>query len=89
MAEAGFSEGEVFNQGKLDKVIQELRRQYYSNGKYGVEIEYQLDPIGDDAVELTLEITEGEAATIKQIKIIGNIILITCFIILFSNVISN
>ncbi|MEC8148394.1 MAG: outer membrane protein assembly factor BamA [Pseudomonadota bacterium] len=70
--EAGFSEGQVFNEGKLEKVIQELRRQYYANGKYGVEINYQLDPIGDDAVELTLEFTEGEAATIKQIKIIGN-----------------
>jgi len=72
LEEAGFSEGEVFNEGKLDKVIQELRRQYYANGKYSVEIDYQLDPMGDDAVELTLEITEGEAATIKQIKIIGN-----------------
>ena len=72
LEEAGFSEGEVFNEGKLDKVIRELKRQYYANGKYSVEIDYQLDPIGDDAVELTLEITEGEAATIKQIKIIGN-----------------
>ena len=72
LAEAGFSEGEVFNQGKLDKVIQELRRQYYANGKYGAQVDYEISPIGEDAIEIAFRIVEGEAAKIKQIKIIGN-----------------
>ena len=72
LADAGFSEGEVFNQGKLDKVIQELRRQYYANGKYGAEVNYEISPIGENAIEIAFEIEEGEAAKIKQIKIVGN-----------------
>jgi len=72
LADAGFSEGEVFNRGKLDKVIQELRRQYYANGKYGAEVNYEISPIGEDAVEIAFQIEEGEAAKIKQIKIVGN-----------------
>ncbi len=72
LAEAGFSEGEVFNQGKLDKVIQELRRQYYSNGKYGAQVDYEISPVGEDAIEIAFLIVEGEAAKIKQIKIVGN-----------------
>ena len=72
LADAGFSEGEVFNQGKLDKVIQELRRQYYANGKYGAQVDYEISPIGDDAIEIAFLIVEGEAAKIKQIKIVGN-----------------
>ena len=72
LAEAGFSEGEVFNQGKLDKVIQELRRQYYANGKYGAQVDYEISPVGEDAIEIAFLIVEGEAAKIKQIKIVGN-----------------
>ena len=40
-----FPRGEVFNQGKLDKVIQELRRQYYANGKYGAQVDYEISPV--------------------------------------------
>jgi outer membrane protein insertion porin family len=72
LEDVGFSKGEVFNEAKLDKVVQELRRQYYSNGKYGVRIDHEIIPVGDKAVEVALTVSEGAAARIKQINIIGN-----------------
>ena len=72
LGEIGFAKGEVFNEAKLDKVTQELKRQYYSNGKYGVRIENEIIPVGEKAVEVAFTISEGEAARIKQINIIGN-----------------
>ncbi len=72
LAEAGFAKGEVFNEGKLDKVTQELRRQYYSNGKYGVRIDPKLVPLDDNTVTIVFNIYEGEGARIRQINIIGN-----------------
>ncbi len=72
LAETGFAKGEVFNEAKLDRVLQELRRQYYANGKYGVRIEHEIVPVGDKAVEIAFTIAEGEAARIKQINVIGN-----------------
>ncbi|MGB1884198.1 MAG: outer membrane protein assembly factor BamA [Gammaproteobacteria bacterium] len=72
LGEIGFAKGEVFNEAKLDKVTQELKRQYYSNGKYGVRIENEVIPIGDKAVEVAFTVSEGEAARIKQINVIGN-----------------
>ena len=72
LAEIGFAKGEVFNEAKLDKVLQELRRQYYSNGKYGVRIDHEVIPVGDKAVEIVLTVSEGAAARIKQINVIGN-----------------
>jgi outer membrane protein insertion porin family len=72
LAEAGFAKGEVFNEGKLDKVTQELRRQYYSNGKYGVRIDPKLIPLDDNTVTIVFNIYEGEGARIRQINIIGN-----------------
>jgi outer membrane protein insertion porin family len=72
LKETGFAKGEVFNESKLDKVLQELKRQYYANGKYGVRIEHEIIPVDAKTVEVAFTISEGEAARIKQINIIGN-----------------
>lgn len=72
LAEVGFAEGEVFDQGRLDKVTQELRRQYFSEGKYGLVIETEVIPLDDNRVEVELTLNEGRAARIKQINIVGN-----------------
>ncbi|MSR13512.1 MAG: outer membrane protein assembly factor BamA [Gammaproteobacteria bacterium] len=72
LGEAGFAKGEVYNESKMDKVVQELRRQYYSNGKYGVKIEPVVTPLDDNSLTIHFKISEGEAALIKQINIVGN-----------------
>jgi outer membrane protein insertion porin family len=72
LKETGFAKGEVFNESKLDKVLQELKRQYYANGKYGVRIEHEIIPVDAKTVEVAFTISEGAAARIKQINIIGN-----------------
>jgi outer membrane protein insertion porin family len=72
LSEAGFAKGEVFNEAKLDKVLQELKRQYYANGKYGVRIDHELIPVDEKTIEVVFTIAEGEAARIKQINILGN-----------------
>ena len=68
----GLAEGQVFNRQSLVKVEQELRRQYYSHGKYGVEIESKVTPLGRNRVAILIKISEGAVAKIKQINIIGN-----------------
>ncbi|MGE0485779.1 MAG: outer membrane protein assembly factor BamA [Gammaproteobacteria bacterium] len=72
LKEIGFAKGEVFNEAKLDKVLQELKRQYYANGKYGVRIDHEVVNIDDKAVEVAFTVIEGDAARIKQINVIGN-----------------
>ncbi len=72
LAESGFAKGEVYNQSKLDKVVQELRRQYYANGKYGVSIDTTVTPLDESAVVIAFDISEGDAARIKEINIVGN-----------------
>ena len=59
LEEIGFAKGEVFNEAKLDRVTQEIRRQYYANGKYGVRIEYELIPVSDKSLEIAFTISEG------------------------------
>ena len=72
LAEIGFAKGEVFNESKLDKVKQEMQRQYYSNGKYGVQIAVEVVPLDDSSVLIDFTISEGKAARIKEINIVGN-----------------
>ncbi len=68
----GLAEGRVFNKSTLDKVEQELRRQYYSNGKYSVKIKSTSTPLERNRVGITIDVSEGTAAKIKEINIVGN-----------------
>ncbi len=68
----GLSEGKVFDQQVLDKVEQELRRQYFSHGKYGLKIDTNVSELSRNRIELKISLTEGQAARIKHINIVGN-----------------
>ena len=70
----GFAEGRVFVQAQLDQVEQELRRQYYSAGKYGARVETTVSPLDNNRVGIVIEVSEGVAARIRQINIVGNTI---------------
>jgi outer membrane protein insertion porin family len=68
----GLTEGKVFDRALLDKVEQELRRQYYSRGKYGVKVESSVTDQPRNRVSISITISEGKVATIEQINIVGN-----------------
>ncbi len=68
----GLTEGKVFNRQVLDKVEQELRRQYFSHGKYGLKIETEVTQLTRNRVGIQINISEGRVAKIKQINIVGN-----------------
>jgi outer membrane protein insertion porin family len=72
LADAGLAEGELFRRALLDGVEQELRRQYYANGFYGVRIKTEVVEEPDNRVKVAIKITEGEVAKISQINIVGN-----------------
>ncbi|MEE2766856.1 MAG: outer membrane protein assembly factor BamA [Pseudomonadota bacterium] len=68
----GLKKGKVFNRQTLDKVEQELQRQYYSRGKYGVKIDTTVSPLSRNRVAIEIKISEGAIARIKQINVVGN-----------------
>lgn len=67
----GLAESFVFDQGKLDGAIQELKRQYYSHGKYSVEIVPHITKLDRNRVTISLDITEGVTAKIREIRVVG------------------
>ncbi len=68
----GLSKGKVFNQQILDKVEQELMRQYFSQGKYSIKIDTTVLPLERNRVSLSINLSEGAVAKIKSVNIIGN-----------------
>jgi outer membrane protein insertion porin family len=68
----GLSEGRVFDRQVLDKVEQELNRQYLSHGKYGLKIKTEVTNLSRNRVGINIVISEGRVAKIKQVNIIGN-----------------
>jgi outer membrane protein insertion porin family len=68
----GLAEGKVFDQQVLDKVEQELSRQYFSHGKYGLKITSDVSTLTRNRVGIHIKISEGRVAKIKQINIVGN-----------------
>jgi outer membrane protein insertion porin family len=72
MLQLGFAEGLVFKRAILDKVVQEVRNQYYSSGKYSVEIDTTVTPLQRNRVKVNIDIKEGKTAKIGAVNFIGN-----------------
>ncbi len=72
LKDIGLKEGQVFNRQTLDKVEQELQRQYFSRGKYGVKIQSSVTQLSRNRVAIEINISEGTVARIQQINIVGN-----------------
>ncbi|MES9906801.1 MAG: outer membrane protein assembly factor BamA [Sedimenticola sp.] len=72
LKDIGLAEGRVFNRSILDKIEQELQRQYFNQGKYGVKLDSLVTPLERNRVAVNIDIAEGLTATIKKINIIGN-----------------
>lgn len=72
LKQLGLAKNQVLDRSTLDKVAQELERQYYSLGKYGVDIKTEITPLERNRIDIKIVITEGEAAEIYSINIVGN-----------------
>ncbi|MFP5305985.1 MAG: POTRA domain-containing protein, partial [Gammaproteobacteria bacterium] len=68
----GLAEGELFRRELLDQVEQELRRQYYANGYYDVQIEPAVTEEPNNRVSLKIDVTEGRVTKIQDVNILGN-----------------
>ncbi|MEJ2508998.1 MAG: outer membrane protein assembly factor BamA [Gammaproteobacteria bacterium] len=72
LKQIGLAEGRVFDRSMLDRIEQELRRQYYSLGKYAVAIKTDVTPLPRNRVDVKIAIAEGDAARIHRVNIVGN-----------------
>ncbi len=72
LKQAGVAEGQVFDRSLLDRVEQELRRQYFAEGYYAVRLTSEITPLEENRVGVRIDIVEGPAARIRELAIVGN-----------------
>lgn len=72
LRQIGFAEGRAFDRSKLETLEQELTRQYNSLGKYAVRLESTVTELDNNRVAVTIDVSEGIAAKIQKINIVGN-----------------
>lgn len=66
------TQGKIFNQRQLDKLISQLEGTYISKGYYGISITKNIEIDDQNRVGIELDINEGEVARINSMKITGN-----------------
>lgn len=71
LKDAGIGEGLPFDKALVDRAEQEIKRQYLSRSLYGAEVVTTVTPIERNRVNVTFTMTEGDAAKIKDIRIVG------------------
>jgi len=72
LQQSGLQEGDVFRRAALDQISLDLLRVYTSQGRYGADINTEVEPLSGNRVQLNINIQEGQVATIQHINIVGN-----------------
>jgi len=68
----GLAEGRIFDRATLERAKLDLKSQYVSRGKYGVEVEATVNPLERNRVAINFNIVEGEVAKITSVNLVGN-----------------
>src|SRR3546814_15290164 len=72
LSQGGFGQGRVFDRSMRERAEFELKQQYLSKGKYGVEINPIITPLPRNRVGVSFDVFEGDLAKISEIHIVGN-----------------
>jgi outer membrane protein insertion porin family len=72
LRDAGIGEGLPFDRAVVDRAEQEIKRQYLGRSLYGAEVVTTVTPIERNRVNVTFTMTEGDAARIKDMRIVGS-----------------
>ena len=72
LREVGLADGRPYDKALADRAEQELKRQYISRSLYNAQVVTTVTPIERNRVNLTFTVTEGEAARIREVHIVGN-----------------
>jgi outer membrane protein insertion porin family len=69
---AGLVEGRIFDRSVLEEIRQSLFGQYYSHGRYGVQIHTKIRHLPRNRVSIRIRVREGQSAYLRAINFVGN-----------------
>ncbi len=72
LKKSGIFEGALYKRSVFESLSVELERQYSSQGKYSAEVEVSTEDLPKNRIKLSVNIDEGESASLRKINIVGN-----------------
>ena len=72
LRDIGLADGRPYDKALVDRAEQELKRQYINRSMYATEVVTTVTPIERNRVNLSFAVSEGDAAKINDIHIVGN-----------------
>lgn len=69
---SGISKGALYKRSVFESLSVELERQYSSQGKYSAKVEVSTEDLPKNRIKLSVNIDEGQSATLRKINIVGN-----------------
>ncbi|NJN00392.1 MAG: outer membrane protein assembly factor BamA [Aquincola sp.] len=72
LKDSGIGEGLPFDRALVDRAEQEIKRQYLTKSLYGAEVTTTITPLERNRVNVVFTMSEGEAAKIREVRIVGN-----------------
>src|SRR5690606_4361660 len=72
MKKNDLAEGQIFQRGTLDIILNELERQYVAQGRYSADVTANIVDLPHNQVKVEIQVDEGKVASIKHINIVGN-----------------
>ncbi len=72
LKQLGITKGNVYQRSAIDRFKQSLLQEYNARGKYNAQITTRAVPLTQNRIALSINVSEGRVARIKQIKFIGN-----------------
>jgi outer membrane protein insertion porin family len=65
-------EGKIIELEKVKMSAEAIKKLYLDKGFVAVEVNYDIEPKGEDTVGVTFDIKEGKKAYVKEVRFIGN-----------------
>ena len=74
LTQANVSKGRPLRKNIVSEIESALKSGYYDQGKYGAEIDAKIKDLGNNTVDINIDIKEGDFSKIKAINFTGNTI---------------
>ncbi|WP_395669418.1 outer membrane protein assembly factor BamA [Rhodoferax sp.] len=71
LKDIGLADGRPYDKALVDRAEQEVKRQYINRSMYAAEVVTTVTPVERNRVNLSFAVSEGEPATITDIRIVG------------------
>lgn len=72
LKQTGLKEGDVFKRATLEQIRQDLVRIYAAQGRYGAQVDAEVETLPGNRVAVNITVAEGKVASIAHINVVGN-----------------